>query len=111
VVGLKHRLDDALNRQRVTEIGQGVGLAGQHGAQLLELATIGRGTRIGWQARHRSTLRRRSVDELETLFNSIQKRDVSTLKPRERIMTNFSAELRKKEILAYLLKLETKTVN
>ena len=56
-------------------------------------------------------LNKRSVDELETLFNSIQKRDVSTLKPRERIMTNFSAELRKKEILAYLLKLETKTTN
>ena len=56
-------------------------------------------------------LNKRSVDELETLFNSIQKRDVSTLKPRERIITNFSAELRKKEILAYLLKLETKTVN
>ena len=44
-----------------------MGLAGQHGAQLLELATIGRGTRIGWQARHRSTLRRRSVDELEAI--------------------------------------------
>ena len=67
MVALKHRLDDALDRQRVTEIGQGVGLAGQHGAQLLELATIGGGTRIGWQARHRSALRRRSVDELEAI--------------------------------------------